>query len=417
MEKSEKEVTTREKLGLSRLPKDIYQSFAFTVSRYRWSVYEKRIVYRLIEMAQCELQGVKFSDGLHNIEPNKLAELHEITMPVQDILANEKDTHFDKAKAAFKSLAKKGCEYEDDEEWAFVNIIAKPKIKKGSGLIHFVVFDEFWRLLLRFGSDPKGYRKYELLTAMSFDSIYSMRLYELVSGQKNQLEFSLETLADMLQLTKRMSRPDALEARVLNVAQAELDEKAPYSFTYKRKTVPSRGRNKEKVVGYYIQPRFIHQNRNNALEMKDISAKLPAGGRFGGLLSPDLYKYLTTNLGWSKASVNANKQLLVKAQKTLPDLLSDLSYFNSKGRNAGNQVGYVINALKNKIEQYEKDNERKRQESHEAAPAAPVAPSAPTQPATPPTGSEAGKRRLQNAASMLANKYNVREPDLFSQKR
>lgn len=102
-----KDVAVKKRLGIRGLPKDIYQSFAFTVSRYKWSVYEKRIVYRLIEMAQCEIQGIRFADGLHDIEPSSLIGAKEITMPVQDILANEKDTNFEQAKRAFKSLAKK----------------------------------------------------------------------------------------------------------------------------------------------------------------------------------------------------------------------------------------------------------------------------------------------------------------------
>jgi len=33
----------------------------------------------------------------------------------------------------------------------------------------------------------KGYRKYELQTAMEFESVYAMRFYELLSGQKTPL--------------------------------------------------------------------------------------------------------------------------------------------------------------------------------------------------------------------------------------
>ena len=415
-----KDIATRERLGLgkNKLPKDIYQSFAFTVSRYHWSVYEKRIVYRLIEMAQYEIQGIKFSDGLHNVEPNQLMKMHEVTMPVQDILANEIDTNFEKAKGAFRSLAKKGCEYENDEIWTYVNIISKPTILKGSGLVKFNVYDEFWRLLLRFGSDPKGYRKYELLTAMSFDSVYSMRIYDIISGQKKPLVLTLENIKSMLQLTKRMADPSILEEKVLNVAKAELDEKAPYGFDYERNEVKSRGRNGKKVVGYTLTPYPIHANRNNALEMKDISAKLPAGGRFGGLLSPELYNYLTINLQWSKASVNANKQTLLKAQKTLPDILSDLSYFNAKARDKANPVGYVIQSIKNKVEQYEKDNERKQQETHETVQAPEPKPI--QQPKQQPqttaatVDNEDGKRKIQSVASILANNFSVKEQDMFN---
>ena len=38
----------------------------------------------------------------------------------------------------------------------------------------------------------KGYRKYEFATAMKFKSVYSMRFYELMSGQTKPLFVALE---------------------------------------------------------------------------------------------------------------------------------------------------------------------------------------------------------------------------------
>lgn len=387
-----KDIATRKRLGIRGLPKDIYQSFAFTVSRYKWSIYEKRIVYRLIELAQCELQGIRFNDGLHNVEPMILTESKEITMPVQDILANEKDTNFEIAKKAFKSLAKKGLEYENKDIWAYINVISKPTITKGSGLVKFEVADEFWNVLLKFGDDPKGYRKFELLTAMSFESVYSMRLYELVSGQNRPLEYDLDTLGKMLQLTKRMMKVNTFEEKVLNVAHAELEEKAPYGFTYKRKTIPSRGRNKEKVVGYILTPYPIHKNRNHVLEIKDITSKLPAGGRFGGLLDPEVYRLLTKELGWPKASANSNKTILLKAQNTLPNFKNDLRRWGGEARTATNPIGYVITCIKNEVEEYERDNAAKAQAA--APTSAPV-----------PEKNQEGKRRLQDTADLFANQF------------
>ena len=38
--------------------KDQIQSYIMTTAKYDFSVYEKRILYRIVEMAQGELQGV-----------------------------------------------------------------------------------------------------------------------------------------------------------------------------------------------------------------------------------------------------------------------------------------------------------------------------------------------------------------------
>ena len=44
--------------------KDVIQSYLMTVSKYDFSVYEKRILYRLVEAMQCELEGKKLHSGL-----------------------------------------------------------------------------------------------------------------------------------------------------------------------------------------------------------------------------------------------------------------------------------------------------------------------------------------------------------------
>ncbi|MCS2799123.1 replication initiation protein [Bacteroides fragilis] len=48
----------------------------------------------------------------------------------------------------------------------------------------FYVYDPIWRAALDF---TKGFKKYELITAMKFKSAYAMRFYELMSGQTKAL--------------------------------------------------------------------------------------------------------------------------------------------------------------------------------------------------------------------------------------
>jgi phosphate starvation-inducible membrane PsiE len=40
--------------------KNLIQSYIMTTAKYDFSVYEKRILYLLVEMAQCEVEGRKF---------------------------------------------------------------------------------------------------------------------------------------------------------------------------------------------------------------------------------------------------------------------------------------------------------------------------------------------------------------------
>ncbi len=69
--------------------KQVFQSYVLTAAKYDFTAYEKRIMYRLIEMAQKEIEGVKFKDNLRKITPLYLGV--EVVMPVADIRRDEKD--------------------------------------------------------------------------------------------------------------------------------------------------------------------------------------------------------------------------------------------------------------------------------------------------------------------------------------
>lgn len=54
--------------------KQVFQSYVLTAAKYDFTAYEKRIMYRLIELAQKEIEGVKFKDNLRKITPTFLVE-------------------------------------------------------------------------------------------------------------------------------------------------------------------------------------------------------------------------------------------------------------------------------------------------------------------------------------------------------
>ena len=212
---------------------NVFQSYIWTCAKYDFNVYEKRILYRLIEMAQVWLEGVKFKDNMRKIEPTDCGV--NITMPVSDILRDETDTNYTKAKRAFTSLSKKGAEYEDDEVWFYTSIIEHPKVQKSSGVATFHVYEAVWKAALDF---TKGYKKYELVTAMKFKSVYAMRFYELLSGQTKPLFVALEGeggLRERFCLQGKYERVNDFKRYVLDAAKNELDESSPYSFELKVK--------------------------------------------------------------------------------------------------------------------------------------------------------------------------------------
>lgn len=340
--------------------KDVFVSYLFTMAKYDFSIYEKRIIYRLLELAQKEIEGLLIKDHLYKVhKPDNRRRI--VTMPVASILRGEQDNNYAIAKKAFRSLATKGLEYEDDKIWTFINIIASPKVDKTGGFVTFDVYDEIWQCFLDFTS---GFRKYELATAMQFKSTYTMRMYELLSGQTGPLTYidsfnsnSFTDLCERFKLPKTMRATQAFETKILDVAKAELNAHAPYSFTYKRETVKSRGRNGEKVIGYTFFPVSIQKNRDPELENTRLAAKVGnISGRYG-MLEQEVSNMLL-HLGFTKEEINANKNktLFVDAQKQLGvegmvDALEKIRQSALRNKRVSNLKGYIISGLRTMLKE------------------------------------------------------------------
>ena len=309
------------------------QSYIFTTAKYDFNAYEKRIMYRLVEFAQDEIKGIMIRDNMHKITPTLFG--REITMPVADILRNEKDQNYTIAKKAFRSLAQKGVEYEDEKTWQYTSIISSPKIDKIKGYVIFTVLDDIWRCLLDF---TKGYRKYELVTAMQFKSVYSMRMYELMSGQKKPLEFTFEDLKQCFKVKDKYSKASDFKRWVLDISKKELDKSSPYSFNY---IEAKEGR---KVVGFKFFPTFNPDNKDAELYATELRSKVSASAQ----ISRKAYDYFRYSFELKAAEISKNKNTIIEGEKKIPDFIGFLSSLVGPSRTANNRIGYVINAIKKK---------------------------------------------------------------------
>ncbi|PVX43761.1 replication initiation protein [Hallella colorans] len=331
--------------------KNVIQSYMLTTARYDFSVYEKRILYRLVELAQAELQGKNFAEWIGmKVETNLFGD-KDITMPVRYILANEEDNNYTKAKKAFKAMSNRTIEQTKGNVWYLDHMLERVRVNLGTGVAKFRVSPNVWNIVLDF---TKGYRKYELKTTMQFKSVYSMRFYELLSGQNKPLNYSIDEIRKMFSIEKKLKKIDRLESVVFEVAQKELDENSPYSFTWEREEVASRGRNGKKVVGYTFYPKYIQKNRDQELEKRELTAKV--GNITGpyGMLKKEVSDYLLYNMNMTKEEINANKNLFLTAQKELPNLVDELANLKERAAKNGKGIGWIINGLKGKMKEVKK---------------------------------------------------------------
>lgn len=326
--------------------KNVIQSYMLTAARYDFSIYEKRIVYRLVELAQAELQGKDFVDWIGVSVKTNLFGDKDITMPVRCILANEEDNNYTKAKKAFKSLSNRTIEQTKGNVWYLDHMLERVRVNLGTGIAQFRVSPNVWNIILDF---TKGYRKYELKTTMQFKSVYSMRFYELLSGQEHRLTYSIEELRKAFCLEKKFKAIPDLERKVIETAKKELDDSSPYSFDWERNEVASRGRNGKKVVGYTFYPKFIQKNKDPELEKKELAAKVGNITGTYGMLKKEVSDYLLYNINLTKEEINANKALFLAAQKKLPNLVNELADLKERATKNSKGTGWIINGLKGKL--------------------------------------------------------------------
>jgi plasmid replication initiation protein len=311
--------------------KEIVQSYIWTVAKYEANAYEKRIFYRILEAIQHETEGEKLQD----LQIKKtLSDDRIFRMPTDLFLKDEKDQNYTRIKKALQKLRERSVEFDNGVVWKVRGIIEKP-ILEYKGFVEFEVCAEVYSCMLNF---VKGHRKIELLTAMSFNSEYSMRFYELMSGQKTPLTYKIEDLKTMFQLQEKYKRNPDFINYVVKPAKRELDKKSPYSFEY--------GINKKGKEFYSITfyPVTIPTNKDETAEKKSLQKQIS----LSWVIDKVEREYLH-DMGFSDQQIKNNLDTFEEAKKLLPDFMWELSVIKGKARDKKNTRGYIINALKGKI--------------------------------------------------------------------
>ena len=330
----ETEEKLKDQYALERI--NVLQSYILTTARYDFNVYEKRILYRIVEGMQHMLKGEKLNTDLRCRINKQLFDLYDVEMPLSAFLNDEEDKHHDRAKDALRRMQQKIFEYEDAKEWRSMSLIITPKIGKYESIVKFRLHEDIYDALLNFS---KGFKKYELKTAFEFKSVYAMRFYELFSGQRTPLIFSIRDLKLMFGVEKKYKLTADFIRYCVNTAQKELNEKSPYSFTYEPL---KKGR---EIVSIRFYPVMIPANIDEEFEAKQLKQQLSPMWT----IERQNLQYLKEHYMFSTPEIKNNIDLFERAQKEIPDLLYFMSEVKAKANKAGNPKGYLINAMKRKM--------------------------------------------------------------------
>lgn len=76
--------------------KDVFQSYIMTTAKYDFSVYEKRILYRIIETLQENIDGLKLN-AKHSVRIDLFGDA-VLVMPISSFLKDEEDKNYTQVK-------------------------------------------------------------------------------------------------------------------------------------------------------------------------------------------------------------------------------------------------------------------------------------------------------------------------------
>jgi len=313
--------------------KDILQSYIMTTAKYDFSVYEKRILYRIIELLQLNIEGLKLNEK-HSLKIDLFGDA-QIKMPISSFLKDEEDKNYHKIKKAFTDLESKKITYEDEKTWQIMRIIQAPRLDKYNSFAEFRLDKKIYEAFLDFS---KGFRKYELKTAMEFESVYAMRFYELLSGQKTPLTYSIDSLKEMFGIIDKYKYIKDFRIKVLETAKRELDKCSPYTFDFEMNKI---GRAFTSVTLY---PKYQPQFRDSDLEKRELQKQLSPTWD----LPKNVLDYLKNGFEFEAKEIKQNMDLFKIANSEL-DFINFMSLVKPRANRAKNPKGYLINAIKKEL--------------------------------------------------------------------
>lgn len=327
------------------ISKEVVESYIFSTVRHDFGIYSERLLLRLVELAQREIRGLDFKGGssIGKVEIGEWGDA-EVIISVKDILSGEDDKNYSKAKTAVRNLMGRFLEYEDNEKYRATQILNEVDVDKIAGKMIIRVNRNVWRAMLDFS---KGFRKYELETAVKLRGKYSLRIYKLISKQTDPITYSIQDLRKMWGLVDKYKKVDDFVKNTIVNAKEELDRVSPYSFDYILNAAKSADVNKGRkgrpaITSVTFFP--IHRLKNESADAmrKQVDPSI--------MLDYQFYQMLKNKFEFDAQGIKANITLFDTAQKEC-DILEFLDGIAPAALRATNVQGYVVNAIRKHLKE------------------------------------------------------------------
>lgn len=318
---------------------EIVQSFIYSVSRVQLSLYEQRILLKVIEHAQTVLKGKLVKNCLFRMEHD--LDNVKIEVPVRYILS-EGSKHYEDIKEAAIKLMGRRFEFWDTNSGAWYSspLIYNVAYVEGGGLLSFYVSKMLFDVILDF---TKGFCRYDLETALSLSSPYAVRMYALVASQTRPIVYTIGQLKKMFGVEEKYKQTRDFLIKVIDAAKKILDNAQCNSFTY------SKIKNGKKVESICIAP-----VKHRQLTAEELAAKVS----LKRLVDNEILVVLISYMGFTTKEISAHKILLNEFCK-LPYCTDTIYNIERRFRKGKKNKGYVIAAIRDEVDSFKRMQDKK----------------------------------------------------------
>lgn len=310
----------------------LIQSFIYSITRVSLTLYEQRILLKVVEHAQIRLKGLLIKEHLERMQHD--FDNVQILVPIKELL-DDGNQHYHRVHEAAVALCQRTFEFYNSESktWFATPVIYNVEHRDKSGLLRFYVSRVMFDVILDFS---KGYRKYNLKTALSIRSPYAVRLYALMCGQEYPIRFSVKQLKEMFGVTDKYAQTADFIKKVIEPSKKILDAQRCTSFTYTRE------RSGNKVTNILFFP-----VKRDDYEKEALRPKLSATA----FMSKELQYYLIAQAKFTLRELGGHKELLEEFSK-LPDAVASIMAIYDRFLSGNKSKGYIISAMRSEVAEF-----------------------------------------------------------------
>lgn len=244
---------------------EVWQDNVLTVARYEMTETEKNILYMVVA-------NVKKDDPPTKKYQVSVKEMAEVT--------GSKGLMLEAYKQATRKLLSRVFETTlPDGDLLQATFISSARYKKGTGIIEIGLSDEVRPFYIDLHNK---FTKIQLVAAISLNSTYAKRIYELVCMYKNMKDKTfrrnLIELKTMLYVIDPKTGKDSysnwtrFQQRVLDVAAKEINGHTDLSFTYKPIYGDRPGRGRKPVVE--VEFEVFYQAKSEPIQISSLYERL-----------------------------------------------------------------------------------------------------------------------------------------------